>query len=300
MRFEGKDNPLKSVDVAKIVKDSLRESGALDETDPVNNPFGPKCSCCRCDIKDEIRQAKEDETLRPQERIELIQDLRADLSRAPACPQEPTPGSGVNESYVAEPKTYRQVSELVSQKTKDSHVELYRQAVTSLNRVSSELDTADRSQVNSNHSDFRSFKLDETYNLNSVWLHELYFANCFDPNSEITMDSMAYLRLQRDFGTFEDWQRDFMASALSSGQGWVVCGYNMFLKKYINTMVSNNSQDVMLGLYPLVVIDMHEHAYVRDYLSDKKSFLVSQMRELNWTVIEDRFRKAESIAEVLK
>lgn len=206
----------------------------------------------------------------------------------------------LDESYVAEPKPYKQVSELVSQKTKDSHTELYKKYVETLNGVSAALDTADRSAADSKHSDFRSLKLDETYNLNSVWLHELYFANCFDPHSEVYMDSKAYMRLERDFGTFEDWQKDFMAGALASGNGWAVCGYHMFLRRFVNTMVSNHSQDVMLGLYPLIVVDMHEHSYYRDYLTDKKSYLVAQMKEFNWNVIEERFLKAEALHEVLK
>ena len=208
--------------------------------------------------------------------------------------------SKLDESYVAEPKFYKQVSELVSQKTKNSHTELYKQTIESLNDVSAQLDTADRSNVNSKHSDYRSLKLDETFNLNSVWLHELYFANCFDPHSEIYMDSSAYIELQREFGTFEDWQRDFVAGALSCGNGWVVTGYNLFLKKYVNTIISNHSQDVMIGLYPLIVLDCHEHAYYRDYLTDKKSYVVSQMRELNWNVIEERFAKAKAVAQVVK
>jgi Fe-Mn family superoxide dismutase len=210
------------------------------------------------------------------------------------------PADELHESYVSEPKQFKQVSEFVSQKTKDSHLELYKGYIDSLNKISSKLDTADRSDVNSRHSEFRSLKLDETYNLNAVWLHELYFANCFDPHSEIVMDSLSYLRLQRDFGTFDDWQRDFMACALSAGNGWAVCGYHMFLKKYVNFMVSNHSGDVPLGFYPLVVVDMWEHAYYKDYRTDKKSYLISQMRELNWTVVEDRFKKAEAMAQVVK
>lgn len=206
----------------------------------------------------------------------------------------------LRESYVAKQKSYKQVSELLTQKTKDSHTELYSNYIETLNQVSIKLDTADRNAANSRHSEYRSLKLDEVYNLNATWLHELYFANCFDPHSEVYMDSKSYMRLERDFGTFEDWQKDFMACALSSGQGWAVCGYHIFLKRYVNTVISNHSQDVMLGLYPIIVVDMHEHAYYRDYLSDKKSYLVSQMKELNWNVIEERFLKAESINEVLK
>lgn len=213
---------------------------------------------------------------------------------------EPVINEALNESYVAEPKTYNQVSEFVSQKTKEAHTALYRGYVDTLNRVSAELDTAPRGDADSKHSAFRGLKLDETYNMNSVWLHELYFANCFDPHSEVYMDSMSYLRLERDFGTFEDWQKDFMACAMACGNGWAVCGYSMYLKRYVVTMVSNHSQDAMLGLYPLVVLDMHEHAYFKDYQSDKKSYIIAMMRELNWKVIEERFAKAESIHNLLK
>lgn len=207
---------------------------------------------------------------------------------------------GLGESYVAQPKQFKQSSELVSQKTKESHTQLYKNYILSFNEASVELDTADRGDTNSRHSDFRSLKLDETYNINAVWLHELYFANCFDPHSEVYMDSKSYMRLERDFGTFNDWQKDFIACALSAGNGWAICGYNIFLKRYVNTFISNHSQDVMMGLYPLIVVDMWEHAYYKDYASDKKSYLISQMREFNWDVIEERFLKAEAINEVLK
>lgn len=218
------------------------------------------------------------------------------LGRAP----KPKPVVTVNESFVAEPKTYSQVSELVSQKTKEAHVTTYQAYVESLNRTSAELDTVDKHEANPRHSDFRSLKLDETFNLNGTWLHELYFSNCFDPNSEITMDSMAYLRLQRDFGTFDDWQKDFVACGLAAGEGWVVCSYNMYLKRYVNTFVSQNSGDVQMGTFPIVVVDMWSHAYFRDYLNDKKSYLISQMREINWNVVEERVKRAETIHEALK
>lgn len=208
----------------------------------------------------------------------------------------------LDEAYVSEPKAYSQVTEFVSQKTKQAHESLYKGYIETLNRVSSELDTAPRavSKVNSTHSEYRSLKLDETYNLNAKWLHELFFANCFDPHSEIYMTQMAYLRLERDFGTFTDFQKDFMACALSCGNGWAVCAYSVHLQRYVNTIISNHSQDVMMGLYPVIVLDMWEHAYARDYLDDKKSYLVAMMKEFNWDVIEERFAKAETIAEALR
>ena len=234
----------------------------------------------------------------PKTKKNLLDDV--DVEGIVKASLDPLRQTTLDESYVAEPKPYSQVSEFVSQKTKTAHTFLYQEHVETLNRVSAELDTAPRGEANSNHSPFRGLKVDETLNLISVWLHELYFANCFDPHSEVYMDSKSFLRLERDFGTFEDWQKDFMACAMASGAGWAVCGYNLFLRRYVNTFVTNDSQDVMLGLFPLVVLDMQEHAYFKDYQTDKKSYIIAMMRELNWDVINERFTKAEGLHEVLK
>jgi superoxide dismutase, Fe-Mn family len=214
--------------------------------------------------------------------------------------EEQAPKLVIKEALVAQAKHFRQVSEYVSQSTKDKHVELYQGYIDSMNRNSAELDGADRSSANSNHSTFKSLKTEESRLINSVWLHELYFANCFDPQSEITMDAQAYMKLQKDFGTFDDWQRDFSAAAMSAGEGWAICGYHVFLKRYVNTIVNDHSQNVLIGLIPAIVIDMWSHAYYRDYATDKKSYLIAMMKELNWRVIEERFEKIEALKKVYK
>lgn len=210
--------------------------------------------------------------------------------------------NSINEAYVAEPKVYKQVSDYMSSKTKDAHKSLYNDYVKTSNRISAELDSVNRdmNSVNSSYSKFKSLKEDETYNINATWLHELYFANCFDPHSQINMDMLSYMKLERDFGTFDKWQEDFIACALSAGEGWAVCGYNIYLKRYVNTFINNHSDSVMLGLYPVLVVDMWAHSYYNDYLNDKKSYLISRMREVDWDIVEGRVAKAEAVAGVMK
>ncbi len=205
----------------------------------------------------------------------------------------------LNEAYVAQPKIFPQVSESLSDKTKASHSELYKAYIESLNKISSELDSISKDS-NSNYSQFRNAKIDETYNLNATWLHELYFANCFDPHSEIYMDSKTFMRLQRDWGSFEEWQKDFLSCGTATREGWVICGYNLFLKRFVNTIVDLHSTNAMIGLIPMVVIDMWSHSYYKDYTKDKKSYLIAMMREINWNIVEDRVEKIIKVEEVLK
>ncbi len=207
--------------------------------------------------------------------------------------------SKLEEAYVAQHKTYAMTTSYVSEPAKKHHEQLYAGYAEMLARVSAEVDSADKVNVSSAHSPYRHAKKDEVYNLNATYLHELFFANCFDPNSELFQDANAFMMLARDWGTFDAWMADFMACALASRGGWVVCGYSLYLKKYINVCVDSHDQGVLVGLVPVLVIDMWEHAYVRDYAADKKSYLTAMMREIDWEVVEDRVERVDALKGVM-
>jgi len=64
--------------------------------------------------------------------------------------------SQLNEAYVAQAKQFRLPTEFLSEASKKAHLELYDKYVKDFNRISAELDTADREDANSNHSNYRS------------------------------------------------------------------------------------------------------------------------------------------------
>ena len=207
-------------------------------------------------------------------------------------------GDNLDEAYVTQAKKYELSTELLSEKTKNSHQDILEAHVKKLNEVSAFLDTAERELADINNSKLRSLNEDEVYNLNAAFLHAYYFENIGDQNSVINMDSIAFMRLERDFGSFDAWQKDFIACALSSRNGWVVTVYNFFLNRYMNVVVDLHSKNVPFASYPIIVLDCWEHAYFRDYLSDKRSYIFAMMKELRWSRVEDRVKKAESMAKV--
>lgn len=206
----------------------------------------------------------------------------------------------IEEAFVAKTNVFNLPTEMLSKRNKQNHVELYESYVENFNRISAELDAANRDSANSNNSNFRSLKIDETYNMNAIYLHELYFQNISDVHSEIGMDSLSYMRLQRDFGTFDEWQKDFIACCMSSRCGWAMTVYNTFLRRYVNCFIDLHSQQVPFGCIPVIVMDVWQHAYYRDYLKDVKTYTYAMMKELDWDVIEKRFRKADQAAKVLE
>jgi len=204
----------------------------------------------------------------------------------------------LDEAYVLQAKKYDLKTDLLSRKTIDTHQKLLQGYVETANNISAKLDSVDRTEANANDSAFRSLKIEESYNLNASFLHAYYFDNIADPNSKITMDSLAYMRLARDFGTFDDWQRDFVACALSARNGWAMTVYNCFLDRFMNVVVDLHNINIPLNCYPVIVLDMWEHAYFRDYLSDKQKYVFAMMKELNWDVIEDRVSRADKLARL--
>jgi len=206
----------------------------------------------------------------------------------------------LNESYVIEAGKFNLHTELLSSKTKKSHQELMEGYVKKLNEVSIKLDGSDKSNANLNNSEFRSLKIDEAYNHNAAFLHGLYFENISDINSSIAVDNLSYMKLAKDFGTFDAWQEDMIACCLSARNGWGVTFYNTFLNRYMNTVIDLHSQNVMIGMIPIIVIDCWEHSYYRDYLKDRKSYVFGMMKELNWSVIDNRVKVAETFAKSKK
>lgn len=208
-------------------------------------------------------------------------------------PSKKTVKKLVTEALAALPQTFSLQTEKLSDVVKNAHEQLYQALVNSFNKTSASLDGANVHEANSENSEFRSLKMAECYNLNGIKLHELYFHNIADPASEINVDALPYMRLARDYGTFENWQFDFMATCNSSRSGWAVLVYEPYKDVYMNVTIDSHDKGLPLGAIPVLVMDMWEHSYLVDYESRKTDYVVSMMREINWSVVEARMVLAE-------
>lgn len=195
----------------------------------------------------------------------------------------------IQEALILIPKTFVLKTDWLSAKTKEAHEKLYKNYIAQFNQASAELDTVSREDI----IKLRSLKLDEVYALNATKLHELYFGNISDQQSEIHRDSIPYMRLGRDWGTFENWQFDFRGTALAAREGWVVLYFDPFKDKYLHAMVDGHTENIPVCGIPILVLDMWSHAYYKDYLDDKKSYVNAMMREINWQIVEARMVIAE-------
>jgi Fe-Mn family superoxide dismutase len=230
--------------------------------------------------------------------MHIDDDIKKEIRRSLGLPERRAE-SKINEAYVVEPKSYTLKTDFLSDKAKKARIDDFSANAKSLNAVSAKLDTASRDDADDRSSEFRSLKVDEAHCLNEAFLRARHFDNIDDPRSQISMDTLSFMRLERDFGGFDAWQKDFIACGMSARSGYVVTAYNILLGRYMNLVVDAGGCNIPIGCMPIVVLDVSEGAYYRDYIGDRKTYIIAMMKELNWDVIEERVKKAERIAKVM-
>jgi hypothetical protein len=69
--------------------------------------------------------------------------------------------------------------------------------------------------------------------------------------------------------------------------------YEPYKNVYMNICIDSHNIGIPVGAVPVLVLDMWSHAFFKDYQIDKKSYIVSMMKEINWDVVEARMILAE-------
>lgn len=162
---------------------------------------------------------------------------------------------------------------------------LYAGYVTKLNEIEERLKTVDRSKANQSFSDFRGLKADETFALNGVVLHELYFGNLGGKGGK-PAGKLSDL-IAREFGSFDKWAEDFKACGLAA-RGWVILGLNTYDGKIHNYCLDTHNYNVPTGVIPVLVMDVYEHAYTIDYGVKRPPYIDAFMKNIDWAACARR------------
>lgn len=115
------------------------------------------------------------------------------------------------------------------------HHRIYREYYTKFREVRTKLRTAERGEANEVFSRYRALKVSENIAWNGVRLHELYFDNLGGVGGP-AVGRIAEV-LKRDFGSFENWVKDFVAAAKATRM-WAVTAYDYYDRKLHNWSVT--------------------------------------------------------------
>lgn len=162
---------------------------------------------------------------------------------------------------------------------------LYAGYVNKLNEIEERLKTADITKANQAFSDFRALKVEETFALNGVVLHELYFENLGVKSAKPT-GKLSDL-LAREFGSFDRWIENLKACGMAA-RGWVILGLSTYDGKLHNYCLDAHNDRVPVNVVPILVLDVYEHAYVIDFGVKRAPYLDAFVKNINWDAASKR------------
>lgn len=180
---------------------------------------------------------------------------------------------------------------VINQEQFDAHMRLYEGYINKMNEIDMLLENdADPEQSNSTYSKYRGIKRGETFALNGVILHEYYFENI--GGDEMKPEEFVLNDIVKDFGSYENWQKDFVATAKAS-RGWVIMCYDMRSERFRNISLDAHDVGNIAKSIPLLVLDMYEHAYFLQYGDKKVDYINNFMKNIDWNIISMRIEECK-------
>lgn len=110
-----------------------------------------------------------------------------------------------------------------------------------------------------------------------------FFWKCLAPNGNKRPNETLLKKIERTFGSYENWQKEFKAAALAQfGSGWAWLAEDE--KGNLKIMKTSNADNpIAHGLKPLMTIDVWEHAYYLDHQNRRADFIDTFLKNLiNW------------------
>lgn len=177
----------------------------------------------------------------------------------------------------------------ISQRQLNEHYKLYVGYVNTLNQIwNTDYTPQNYTDSNPTYSKMRSLKLGETYALNGVKLHDLYFKNMTGGNT--TPHGPVLNSIINQFSSYDNFL-SYLTNVGLSMRGWAVLSIDSLDNKFHIIGSDLHDKGSVWISYPILVMDVYEHAYFMDFGTNKKEYISTFIKNINWTVINKRFQK---------
>jgi len=170
-----------------------------------------------------------------------------------------------------------------------NHFTLYQGYVTNTNKVSDIL-SALAKEGKTTTPEYAELKRRFGWEWNGMRLHELYFGNMVKGGKPIDKNSNLSKKMAADFGSYENWEKDFRATGAMRGIGWVVLYHDAAAGRLFNTWINEHDVGHLSGATPLLVMDVFEHAYMVDYGLKKADYIEAFFKAIDWTAVAARLK----------
>ncbi len=124
---------------------------------------------------------------------------------------------------------------------------------------------------------------------NGMRLHELYFENLTKNGNLPDKNSAFAKKAAEDFGSLENWKKDFKATGAMRGIGWTIAYFDPATNRLFNAWINEHDSGHPAGLKPVLVMDVFEHAYLMDYGTKRADYIEAFFNIINWQEVDKRF-----------
>ena len=170
----------------------------------------------------------------------------------------------------------------------NNHFTLYQGYVTNTNKLLDSLE-AMLKEDKVGAPEYAELKRRLGFEFNGMRLHEYYFENL---GGKAALDKSAKLgnKLAEEFGSYEDWEKDFRATATMRGIGWTILYQDNITGRLLNQWINEHETGHPAGCTPILVLDVFEHAFMIDYGLKRADYIEAFFKNLNWSAAEARLK----------
>ena len=124
---------------------------------------------------------------------------------------------------------------------------------------------------------------------NSALLHEFYFGGLAP--RKVAPPNHVERNMAEHMGSWESWTNDFTRCALAA-KAWAVLVYDPYDDRWHNALLDSDHDGVWVGANPLVVCDVAEHAFAKDY-SRREDYVAKFLEHIDWEEVSKRYRAVD-------
>ena len=130
------------------------------------------------------------------------------------------------------------------------------------------------------------------FNLAGHVNHTVFWPNMSPDGGDKPTGSLA-AAIDEQFGSFDAFRAHFTAAALGiQGSGWSILAWDSLGEKLLVAQLYDHQGNLPVGLAPLLMLDMWEHAFYLQYKNVKADYVSAWWNVANWEDVSNRFEFA--------
>jgi Fe-Mn family superoxide dismutase len=132
------------------------------------------------------------------------------------------------------------------------------------------------------------------FNLGGHVNHSVFWNN-LSPDGGDKPDGELAAAIDEHFGSFDGFTAHFGAVANGvQGSGWSILAWDCLGQRPVIVQLYDQQGNIPLGLVPLLMLDMWEHAFYLQYKNVKADYVKAFWNVVNWADVAARFSAARS------